>query len=71
MRKHKYMTSGITAISAFLFIALIDGAIVGLYFLQSNHGRLILLSLVTGVFAVSFAMLTTARRQDVYGATAA
>ena len=54
-----------------MVVAWLVGAIVGLYFWKSDHGRLILLSVLTLGFAFSILSLTTARRHDVFSSTAA
>lgn len=69
--KYKALTKAITWISVALVVAWLVGAIVGLYFWKSNHGRLILLSVLTLGFAFSILTLTTARRHDVFASTAA
>jgi hypothetical protein len=71
LSKWKRLNKIITWISVFLVVAWLVGAIVGLYFWKSDHGRLILLSVLTLGFAFSILWLTTARRHDVYASTAA
>ncbi|KAK6002253.1 hypothetical protein QM012_001891 [Aureobasidium pullulans] len=71
LSKWKQLNKVITWISVFLVVVWLVGAIVGLYFWKSNHGRLGLLSVLTLGFAFSVLWLTTARRHDVFASTAA
>ncbi|KAH0368233.1 hypothetical protein KCU65_g4142, partial [Aureobasidium melanogenum] len=70
LSKWNRLNKFITWISVCLVVVWLVGAIVGLYFWQSNHGRLILLSVLTLGFAFSILSLTTARRHDVFASTA-
>lgn len=47
------------------------GAVVGLYWVKNPNTKLIILSALTVGFAATLALLTNARRQDVFAATAA
>ncbi|KAH0268052.1 hypothetical protein KCU91_g9660, partial [Aureobasidium melanogenum] len=70
LSKWNRLNKVITWISVCLVVVWLVGAIVGLYFWQSNKGRLILLSVLTLGFAFSILSLTTARRHDVFASTA-
>lgn len=50
---------------------LLIGAVVVLYLVPSSNVRLGLISLFTVLFASSVALLTNARRTEVFGVTAA
>lgn len=71
MPKYKIMTRVVTYVSGCLVVIWIVGAVVGLYFWRSDYGRLVLLSVLTLFFTLLVATLTTARRHDVFSATAA
>ncbi|CAD0084079.1 unnamed protein product [Aureobasidium vineae] len=71
LSKWKRLNKVITWISVCVVVAWLVGAILGLFFWESNTGRLILLSVTTMGFAVSILWLTTARRHDVFASTAA
>lgn len=71
LSKWKRLNKVITWISVCLVVAWLVGAIIGLYFWKSDHGRLILLSVLTPGFAFSILWITTARRHDVFASTAA
>ncbi|KAK4991620.1 hypothetical protein LTR50_001628 [Elasticomyces elasticus] len=70
-RAYKITEWCITIFSLLLVEAWIVGAIVGLYYWRDDHGRLILLSVLTLGFSLSLAILTTARRQEIFASTAA
>ena len=58
-------------ISVFASAALLVGAIVALYFIKPIGIRLGIVGVFTTLFASSIALLTHARRVEIYGATAA
>ncbi len=70
-RAYKFTEWCITILSLLLVEAWIVGAIVGLYYWRNDHGRLILLSVLTLGFSLTLAVLTTARRQEIFASTAA
>lgn len=67
-RKVELAVSFISTVCAAIFLI---GAILGLYFVTNSKARLGMLSGFTVAFAASLAVLTNARRQDVFAATAA
>lgn len=71
LSKWKRLNKVITWISVCLVVAWLVGAIVGLFYWRSNHGRLFLLSILTLGFAFTILLITTARRHDVFASTAA
>jgi hypothetical protein len=58
-------------ISTFIAAILLIGSIAALYFITAPGTKLGLLGGFTGLFALSFAVLTNARRAEVFAATAA
>jgi uncharacterized membrane protein YgcG len=58
-------------ISAAVAMFLLIGAIVSLYVVTDPNKRLAMISCYTVVFAASVALMTSARRVDVFAATAA
>lgn len=61
----------VAGISTVLSAAFLIGAVLGLYFLKASGARLGLISGLMIFFAGSLALMTNARRQDVFAATAA
>ncbi|KAF2268781.1 hypothetical protein CC78DRAFT_565240 [Lojkania enalia] len=61
----------VTFVSTICIAIFLVGAVVGLYFVSSIRKRLGMLGCFTVLFAATIAMLTNARRQDVFVATAA
>ena len=47
------------------------GAMIGLFYLQHHLMRLIVVTILVIVFAVSLGLLTNAQRQDIFASTAA
>lgn len=50
---------------------LLNGSIVGLYFVHSDGARLGMIAAFTVLFALSMALFTNARRAETFAATAA
>lgn len=61
----------VSLVSVLLAAMLLLGAIVGLYFVQHQGARLGMIAAFTTMFAASIGLLTSARRAEVYAATAA
>lgn len=61
----------VTAVSTVAAAILLIGAIACLYAVRTPKIRLALIACFTILFAVSIAAMTTARRAEVFGATAA
>ena len=61
----------VSLVSVLLAAMLLLGAIVGLYFVQHQGARLGMIAAFTTMFAGSIGLLTSARRAEVYAATAA
>ncbi|KAF2188317.1 hypothetical protein K469DRAFT_703823 [Zopfia rhizophila CBS 207.26] len=67
-RKISFVVSLINTLCAVIFLV---GAVVGLYFVSDTKARLAMLSAFTVAFAAVIALLTNARRQEIFVATAA
>lgn len=61
----------VAIISTIIATILLIGAIIGLYIVQDPKSRLIMLSCFTALFAISVGLLTSARRAEIFGSTAA
>lgn len=61
----------VSLVSVLLAALLLLGAIVSLYFVQHQGARLGMIAAFTTMFAGSIGLLTSARRAEVYAATAA
>jgi hypothetical protein len=61
----------VTLINFLIAGLLLIGVIVGLYFERRPEARLIMISIFTGIFALSVGLLTNARRSEIFAATAA
>jgi hypothetical protein len=68
-RRHVEWT--VSAISITLAAVLLIGAIVSLYFVTGQKARLGMIGMYTVLFAGSIALLSTARKAEVFAATAA
>ena len=68
---HRTVATVVSIISTLAAVAFLIGAIIGLYFVTNPSAQLAMLSCLTIAFAGSLGLLTTARRQDVFAATAA
>ena len=69
--KNKHVVRTVAFISLLLAALLLIGAIVSLHTVSSDEAKLGLLTMFTLLFAVSIALLTNARRPEVFAATAA
>ncbi|OJD28661.1 uncharacterized protein BKCO1_1230003 [Diplodia corticola] len=69
--RHQSVERVVSAISSILAAIFLIGAVLGLYFVESQHARLGMLCGFTLAFAGSLALLTNARRQEVFATTAA
>ncbi|KAH8784635.1 hypothetical protein BGZ57DRAFT_940407 [Hyaloscypha finlandica] len=67
----KHVVWAVAIISTIIAAILLIGAIVGLYIVQKTEWRLIMLSCFTALFAISVGLLTSARRAEIFGSTAA
>jgi len=65
------MACAVSALSTIIAAILLIGAIVNLYLVTNDNLRLILIAVYTGFFAATVGLLTSARRAEVYGSTAA
>ena len=61
----------VAAISTIIAAILLVGSVAALYFAPSQGAKLGILGGFTGAFAISVALLTNARRAEIFGATAA
>lgn len=61
----------VAVISVITSAALLVGAIVSLYIVQEPKLRLAMISGFTALFALSVALMTNARKSEVFAATAA
>jgi energy-converting hydrogenase Eha subunit C len=68
---HKTVALVVSSFSVIFAVLFLIGAILGLYFETDPGWRLLMLSLFTVGFACVLGLLTNARRQDVFAATAA
>lgn len=68
---YRRLHKAVTVFSILLVVVWIVGAVIVLYFCKNNNGRLILLSVLTPLFAGTISFATNARRQDIYATTAA
>ncbi|MCJ1231960.1 hypothetical protein MMC12_008640 [Toensbergia leucococca] len=68
---HRRVAIAVSAFSTISAAAFLIGAIIGLYYVTSPTAKLGMLSGLTVAFAGSLGLLTNARRQDVFAATAA
>ena len=68
---HQRVATVVSIISALAAIAFLLGAVLGLYFISNPTIQLALLSCLTIAFAAVLSLLTSAKRQDVFAATAA
>jgi hypothetical protein len=67
----KSIESAVTVVTTVWIAIFLVGAVVGLYFVSDMRARLGMLACFTILFAATVAVLTNARRHDVYMATAA
>ena len=65
------VTQLVTFISVTIAAMLLNGLIVGLYFVRSSGTRLGMITAFIVVFALSMALFTNARRAETFAATAA
>ena len=60
----------VTVLSTFNAAALLVGAIVSLYAIESERTKLVVIALFTALFAANVGILTNARRAELFAATA-
>lgn len=61
----------VSVINVLTASALLIGAIVSLYIVKESVSRLVMITVFTALFATSVALMTNARRAEVFAATAA
>lgn len=66
-----WISTFVSIFSILLSALLLIGAILSLYFISSPNARLGMIAGFTTLFAASIGALTSARRSEIFGATAA
>jgi hypothetical protein len=69
--KNSHIVRTVSALNMLLAAILLIGAIVNLYYVSSPKAKLGLVAMYTALFALSVALLTTAKRAEVFAAAAA
>lgn len=69
--KNSHIVRTVSALNMLLAALLLIGAIVNLYYVTSPKAKLGLVAMYTALFALSVALLTTAKRAEVFAAAAA
>jgi hypothetical protein len=65
------ISRAVGSISVVVAAALLLGSITALYFVQSAIAKLLMIHVFTAAFALSVALMTNARRAELFAATAA